>query len=1480
MRGRINFILKVIALTIIMFVFSFNAYTKMESFIRYNISNERVNLLWWGTSKPTGSIILSEESIEINYGNEDKNCNIWCAEQDRYAVGIYSSTSPELTVTSQSENLSFEFGDGEDIDGNPIKILYIIGVDKEPANSFYDGTYNPTKIIITCGATEEYAMGMAIFNLYVFPKEVTEINLINENDLVYNGEKQFPKGEPANLINGDECGLLFEGGGASVGDRQAKLIGLDNTNYYLSDSIVNTMIEYYINPAPLTITPMLSLTYGEMANANDVTYLYEGLAKNDTFNTRYINTVVNYNQFDPIYDENGNKIEYEINSSIYDYEGNYEVTFKQGLVDVKPAPIDVEYNAAEITLEYGDELDLSQYCFSNPTGLLNDDTIDSLGYELNSNYVVNNDVYDENGQLVSYTLGLESKINNNYYISTNPIVINVVPKEVVLKFKNTTVTYTGYYQKPEVVVENLVDGDTCNVLLSDSLGRKEAGEYTIYAIGLDNKNYKLVGTPSCTFIINKANVDDFEFNGSQIEYRGTGYIPTHALPLGIEDVNYVITQNGTTVDEIINVGSYEVTAIYTVNSNYNTVEDKTATVVVKPKKITAKLDKESLTYTGSEQTVNVIFEGLVAGDELEAIIDGNTKTDVNEYNVNVEIKNGNYLLEVTTYQWAIEPKAIEFNYSDVEIEYNGLAYDISHELPEGVEEINYSITLNGQGIDEIKNAGIYTVALQFILDDNYCDNGNNDDKEYTVTVKPKEITVTFEIENTEFTGDLKEVEVKLNGVIEGDIVTPIIEGNTGANIGDYEVKVSIENLNYILVGQTSYQWHIEKATIAHTKPSDITKTYDGKAYELPVINEIGILNTTYEIKLNNEIVTEIKNAGIYTVVISYEVDSSYYDLASDEITITIEQRELTASFKNITVTYTGYYQKPEVVVENLVDGDTCNVLLSDSLGRKEAGEYTIYAIGLDNKNYKLVGTPSCTFIINKANVDDFEFNGSQIEYRGTGYIPTHALPLGIEDVNYVITQNGTTVDEIINVGSYEVTAIYTVNSNYNTVEDKIATVVVKPKEITVVLDFTKLTYTGSEQSVNVTFEGLVDGDDLNATIEGNKGTAAGEYTPTVTFDNINYVIKGEMPKWNINRKDVDYTYPNNMVSEYNGLEKYLPTELPEGVTDIKYTITLNGETVSEIKNAGVYSVKAEYITDSNYNTIKDHEFTVTIEPKELTLTFEFVDSEYTGENKDVNVTFNGIIEGDDVLSTITGNTATNVGDYQANVSINNPNYVIKGEASYDWSIEKAYVNHTKPSDITKTYDGKAYELPVINEIGILNTTYEIKLNNEIVTEIKNAGIYTVVISYEVDSSYYDLASDEITITINRKKLSVVFGDNSKVFNNKEQSLSVLLVGVIEGDSITLDITGATAKDVGSYEAKVISIDNTNYYIDEDITYDWEITKVPEIEDLDPNGQNQNPNLNNKNKESKDNFAMPIITLCTSLGVLAACFFIFKIKIKI
>ncbi|MBQ3254045.1 MAG: hypothetical protein IJA65_05750, partial [Acholeplasmatales bacterium] len=978
MRGRIYFILKVIPLTIIMFVFSFNAYTKMESFIRYNISNERVNLLWWGTSKPTGSIILAEESIEINYGNEDKNGNIWCAEQDRYAVGIYSSTSPELTVTSQSENLSFEFGDGEDIDGNPIKILYIIGVDKEPANSFYDGTYNPTRIIITCGATEEYAMGMAIFNLYVFPKEVTEINLINENDLVYNGEKQFPKGEPANLINGDECGLLFEGGGASVGDRQAKLIGLDNTNYYLSDSIVNTMIDYYINPAPLTITPNLSITYGEVVNANDVTYLYEGLAKNDTFNTLYINTVVDYNQFDPIYDENGNKIEYSINSSIYDYEGNYEVTFKKGLVDVNPAPIDVEYNVEEITLEYGDELDLSQYGFSNLTGLLNDDTIDSLGYELNSNYVINNDVYDENGQLVSYTLGLESKTNNNYYISTNPIVINVVPKEVVLKFKNTTVTYTGYYQKPEVVVENLVDGDTCNVLQSDSLGRKEAGEYTIYAIGLDNKNYKLVGTPSCTFIINKANVDDFEFNGSQIEYRGTAYIPTHALPLGIEDVNYVITQNGTTVDEIINVGSYEVTAIYTVNSNYNTVEDKTATVVV------------------------------------------------------------------------------------------------------------------------------------------------------------------------------------------------------------------------------------------------------------------------------------------------------------------------------------------------------------------------------------------------------------------------------------------------------------------------------KPKEITVVIDFSKLTYTGSEQSVNVTFEGLVDGDDLNATIEGNKGTAAGEYTPTVTFDNINYVIKGEMPKWNINRKDVDYTYPNNMVSEYNGLEKYLPTELPEGVTDIKYTITLNGETVSEIKNAGVYSVKAEYITDSNYNTIKDHEFTVTIEPKELTLTFEFVDSEYTGENKDVNVTFDGIIEGDDVLSTITGNTATNVGDYQANVSINNPNYVIKGEASYDWSIEKAYVNHTKPSDITKTYDGKAYELPVINEIGILNTTYEIKLNNEIVTEIKNAGIYTVVISYEVDSSYYDLASDEITITINRKKLSVVFGDNSKVFNNKEQSLSVLLVGVIEGDSITLDITGATAKDVGSYEAKVISIDNTNYYIDEDITYDWEITKVPEIEDLDPNGQNQNP----------------------------------------
>lgn len=67
----------------------------------------------------------------------------------------------------------------------------------------------------------------------------------------------------------------------------------------------------------------------------------------------------------------------------------------------------------------------------------------------------------------------------------------------------------------------------------------------------------------------------------------------------------------------MNVGTYEVTAKFTANDNYNTTVDKTATLTINPVAITGKtvtLSATDLVYSGKELQPTVSVAGLTSGD--------------------------------------------------------------------------------------------------------------------------------------------------------------------------------------------------------------------------------------------------------------------------------------------------------------------------------------------------------------------------------------------------------------------------------------------------------------------------------------------------------------------------------------------------------------------------------------------------------------------------------------------------------------------------------------------------------------------------------------------------------------------------------------------------------------------------------------------------------------------------------------------------
>ena len=146
--------------------------------------------------------------------------------------------------------------------------------------------------------------------------------------------------------------------------------------------------------------------------------------------------------------------------------------------------------------------------------------------------------------------------------------------------------------------------------------------------------------------------------------------------------------------------------------------------------------------------------------------------------------------------------------------------------------------------------------------------------------------------------------------------------------------------------------------------------------------------------------------------------------------------------------------------------------------------------------------------------------------------------------------------------------------------------------------------------------------------------------------------------------------------------------------------------------------------------------------------------------------------------------------------------------------------------ISATYSGEAFVFAPDGKVkdnnGVEVTSdytvdYEIKLDNEVVTEIKNAGTYTVTVTYTMptDGDYADYEPSfevKYTFTVNKAdfdiKSIVSFNDKAVEYDGEAHSI------VIEGelpDWITVTYLGNGGSDIGIYLATAFfSHDNPNY----------------------------------------------------------------------
>lgn len=417
-------------------------------------------------------------------------------------------------------------------------------------------------------------------------------------------------------------------------------------------------------------------------------------------------------------------------------ENNYEFSYKTGTVTRVAKVLNVTLNNRQKT--YGsDPLTVSTGDYS-VEGLIGDDTI-VLEYVL---YKDGEQVADAiNLPVGTYSLGAILTNTQNYVLEiAEGATYNVDPKEVSVTFSSVEVEYDANEHPVNVKVEGYIAGDDNEVLTVNYFLNGEQiqgvpvgiGVYTVAAGEFASGNYT-VGTVTgrdATVTITNVSVNVTVENA--VSAYGTGdivpaggvYFTSDSALFDADDLQpyYVLTKGGNVAE--MAVGTYadcvtlEFAGAAAGNYNINIVNAASLEVTVADLGEVASLVEESSVYDGAAKTIEV--DGVLDDQvSIEITRNGSPVTsivDAGEYTVTVTSGSENYTGSATlTYK--VEKAVFNGTITEDSSVYDGNAVTLSVDAEYG--EVIFSYILNGNPVDEIKNAGVYTVTITAGENSNY-----------------------------------------------------------------------------------------------------------------------------------------------------------------------------------------------------------------------------------------------------------------------------------------------------------------------------------------------------------------------------------------------------------------------------------------------------------------------------------------------------------------------------------------------------------------------------------------------------------------------------------------------------------------------------------------------------------------------------------------------------------------------------------------
>ena len=1009
-------------------------------------------------------------------------------------------------------------------------------------------------------------------------------------------------------------------------------------------------------------------------------------------------------------------------------------------------------------------------------------------------------------------------INNNANYN-NPddlkVYVTITKKEISATLSTNHFTYNGSVQKPTVSLTGIISGDMVNANVSNE--SINANQYTA-SIVLDNSNYILdANSQNLVYIIFKAdyNLSNLEYETLTFTYDGTSKYPNPTnLPSGLElDINNIQGLTNACVNETI-----VLKFINNDTTNYENPNDLEVKITINPKELTAVLGNESLIYNRNIQKPSITLSGVISTDNVTAEINNDSK-NAGTHIANIVLNNNdknNYVLsnQSLTYEILKADFEIPYDVDDASVIYDGQEHNpyVSSDK-HYIDQLEVTYSFDNKQID----AGTYDIKVIFHVSDNY----NDQSVTKKLTISKKYVELVFDSLINEYTGSLITPTIKeIKGIVEGDDYQIINNGNDNAvNVGEYSINFSYDGKdkdNYyineeeykiiITVRQRTIEGYIinnynnEYDGLSHTisvtgLPSGITEKFD-KEYKDIVTN--GIINITFESSNSNEIVV--------TTDIGY---------------VTITKKKITAVLDTTPLIYNGNIQVPSVNLSGIISGDEVNAtIINESIN---AGTYTAN-IELNNSNYELNDlSKELKYEIAKADYDlsNLEYEALTFTYNKKSHYPIPSnLPEGLTlDTANIVGL----VDVCVNS---DVTLKFINNDqiNYNNPSNIIVMISINPAQVIATLDSNTFTYKKNQiQAPTVTITGEVAGDIINAIVT-NESINAGTYTANIELDNSNYVLSDaskeltyEILKANYDLSNLSYAAT---VFTYDKKAHYpVPTNLPEEL-DLD---TINSDRIRDVCENTPITLIFINNDKTNYNDPNNVLVTISIKPLEISAEIEPTSFTYNGLKQipsTVNLT--GVIEGDNVSATIT-NESIDAGTYTANIVLDNSNYVLNATSkALTYTIAKANydLSNLEYEALTFTYDGGAkYPNPTNLPSGLeLDTA-----NIQGLTDVCVDGTVSLRFINNDMINYNNPGAKEVSITINPKVISATLSNEILTYNNNVQAPSVILSGVIDGDSVSGSVTNESI-DAGTYTAS-ISLNNNNYILDDTLELTYEILKA-------------------------------------------------------